>query len=178
MFLCNVALLFYLVAEKWHRWWMTSTGISPWSWVLLQNQTGEGAGGNGLHRLNMGNTMSKVLSSSGLQMPICAGMQNWLGVQRESVRAAISLPLSVWYTLSKAFSNDDSLCLPLEGRGVAASGLCSTEVSVRQLPLFCTSILILVLILWFSLEYAQVELLKVGQDLKGYCLIHALPWLA
>ncbi len=36
----------------------------------------------------------------------------------------LSLPLSVWFRLSRsqAFSNDDFICLPLEGRGAASSG--------------------------------------------------------
>lgn len=33
-----------------------------------------------------------------------------------------SPPLSVWFWLSQAFSNDDFICLPLEGRGEAAAG--------------------------------------------------------
>lgn len=70
-------------------------------------------------------------------------MQNWLWVQRESVRAGswvetcFSLSLSLSFCLiptlflSQAFSNDDFICLPLEGRGAAGLAWASGPAALK-----------------------------------------------
>lgn len=69
------------------------------------------------------------------------------------------LPLSLFdsNSLSQAFSNDDSICLPLEGRRATASGPAALTYQHRNSCFPLSVLFISTLIELFSLEYEQVE---------------------